>query len=385
MFKRIILSLCLCALAPQAGATAAPTTAPASLDALQARAAELLDQGKIPGAGVALFRAGEPLWIGGVGLADKATDRRIDADTRFAIGSITKTFTAIAILQQVERGRLRLDDEVATLLPELPIDNPWQASDPVRVVHLLEHTAGFDDMHFRNMQAKPGNSAAEEMARFSDELRVRWRPGERMSYSNPGYGLLGLILERVSGREQRDYISAEVLAPLAMHDTVWTREAAAETLAVGYEHDSGAPAPWDVVSMPAAGSLISSPADMAKLLGYFLSDGASAPSLLAPESLARMQRSETSLVARAGLQAGYGAGNYYSERAGIPLRGHSGGIEGFYSNLVYNRELGAGYVLLVNTLAASEQLKTLQTELITFAAGERGAPAAPAAVAADPQ
>jgi len=345
----------------------------------------LLDEGKIPGAGIAVFRDGKPLWIGGVGRADKANDRRVDADTRFAIGSITKTFTAIAVLQLVERGQLRLEDEVAKLLPELPIDNPWQASDPVRVVHLLEHTAGFDDMHFRNMLALPGHSAAQEVARFAAELRVRWRPGERMSYSNPGYGLLGLLLEKVSGREQREYISNEVLTPLGMLDTVWTREQAGPALAIGYEHETGAPAPWDVVSMPAAGSLISSPADLAKLLGYFLSDGASAPTLLEPESLARMQRTETTLVARAGLQVGYGAGNYYSERAGLPLRGHSGGIEGFYSNLAYNRELGIGYVLLVNTLGGEEQLKTLQNELLELlAAGKRKPPAA-AAVPADPQ
>jgi CubicO group peptidase (beta-lactamase class C family) len=381
MFRPLLSLVLLLSSSLHAEPSAQPPTTP---EALRARLNAVSGDAVLPGLGaVVVSPDGETLLLG-AGLADLESGRRADADTHFRIGSISKTFLAMAILQQVERGRLRLDDEVAKLLPDIRIDNPWQATDPVRVVHLLEHTAGFDDMHFSNMARIPGQDTAAEMARFTDEFRVRWRPGERMSYSNPGYGLLGYLLEKISGREQREAITEAVLLPLGMTATLWEPDMIRASLAQGYDPDSGVATPWDDTTMPAVGALVSTPRDMAKALAYFLSDGASVPGLLSADSLARMQRTETTLVARAGLQAGYGAGTEFGQRSGWALRGHSGGIPGYWANLVYNRQAGFGYVLLANVIS-SPQLSTAQRDLLAYATRDLPAPSAAQAVAADPQ
>lgn len=363
---------------------ATPQAPPADLAALQQEARRLLDEGGLPGIGVALLRDGEPLWIGGLGVADRGSGRLVEAETPFRIGSLTKTLTAMAILQQVERGRLSLDDEVRRLLPELPIDNPWEATDPVRVVHLLEHSAGFDDLHFRNVLAIPGQDRLEELQRFDRELRVRWRPGERHSYSNPGYGLLGLILERVTGMDGRDYLSRELLAPLGMRDGGWREAELGGRQALGHDHRDGRVLPWEEATLPLAGSLLASPRDMAALAGYFASGGASVPGLLSAASLARMERTETTLAARAGLRQGYGFGNHSAEREGRLLRGHSGGTEGYYANLVYDRDSGIALAFLTNTMQ-NAAIRPLQNLLLAFAAGDRAAPTPEPATLADPQ
>lgn len=382
--RRLLQAGAACLLLLGSAVSATPAAPPADLEALQQQAQRLLAEGDIPGIGVALLRDGEPLWIGGLGVADRSSGRVVAADTPFRIGSITKTLTAMAILQQVERGRLSLDDEVRELLPELPIDNPWEATDPVRVVHLLEHTAGFDDLHFRNVLAIPGQGTLEELQRFDRELVVRWRPGERHSYSNPGYGLLGLILERASGMPGRDYIDRELRAPLGMADGGWHEAALGGRQAFGHDHRDGRVLPWEESTLPLAGSLLASANDMAALAGYFLSGGASVPGLLSADSLARMERTETTLAARAGLRQGYGLGNISSEREGRLYRGHSGGTEGYYANLVYDRDSSIALAFLSNTME-SPTIRPLQNLLLGYAAGERAAPAAEAAVAADPQ
>src|SRR5688572_19569263 len=109
------------------------------------------------GASVAIVRRGEPPWVAGFGAADLATGRVASSETLFRIGSVSKPFVALAVLVLVDRGRLSLNDPVRTLVPEIRFDNAWESSDPVRVVHLLEHTTGWDDIHLRDY-AKDGSS-----------------------------------------------------------------------------------------------------------------------------------------------------------------------------------------------------------------------------------
>ena len=378
--KTFFLLLCMLV----GGLVSAQEARPIAIEDLPARLQEAVNQGEIPGLALVLIQEGELRYLGGAGIADRESGRLADANTHFRIGSISKMLVAIAIMQQVERGQLSLDDRVVELLPELPIDNRWRDSDPVRVKHLLEHTAGFDDMHFRNMPAVPGLDALQTMQRFDDELRVRWRPGERMSYANPGYGVLGVLLQRVTGEPAETYISREVLAALQMHDTVWSSDGIEASLAKGYDGSSMTPEPWDVISMPVAGALVSTANDMSKLLQFWLSKGASAPGLISRASFDRIERAETALAARAGLAAGYGLANSLGERAGWPMRGHSGGITGYYANLLYQPEANFGFVLLVNSVSAPG-IRPLQDDLVRLLAGNRAKPAAPAPEAAQPQ
>jgi CubicO group peptidase (beta-lactamase class C family) len=360
-------------------AVAAGPQAPTTLEALQARLRTLMDEDGIPGFGVVLIRNREPVWIGGLGVADSESGRRVDAQTRFRIGSATKAFLALALQREIRFGRLSLDTPVRALAPEIPIDNPWEATDPVRLVHVLEHTAGFDDFRYnRWLPASPDASTEQRVMQHAPMLRVRWRPGERASYSNTGYGLAGYLLEKVSGERVEGYISRHVIAPLGMADTVWA-DPPAEQAARSHPRDARAEYLDDRMSLPAAGALWSSPRDLAKLLMLWLSDGASAPGLVDANGIARSERPATSLAARAGLDIGFGLGNFATEYRGRRYHGHDGGTLGYTAWLRYDREHGNGFVALYNT--ASTTGRKLRDTLVDFLQHDLAPPMAVAAVA----
>lgn len=357
---------------------------PQDIAELQTRLqAEMVEQ-QIPALGVAVVRNGQLEWVGGLGVADQISARAADEHTLFRIGSISKALLALAVMREVEAGRMDLQASVSELAPEIPIDNPWQATDPVRLVHLLEHTAGFDDMHFRRMERDPtAANTFEQMVQFAPEFRVRWRPGERQSYSNPGYGLVAYLLEKSTGRAAQDYISDEVLARLGMLDTRWTIDGVAERAAVGYEQASTEAVPQSDLSMPTVGALWSTPADMARLLQFHLSGAASAPELISPASLRRIETPMSSLASRAGLKVGYALANYVSDIDGWRLRGHSGGLPGYLAYLAYHPEQQFGFVVMMNTIP--ERSRPLRALLVSYLSQDLAKPIASAPVEPDPQ
>src|SRR6266853_6916177 len=119
---------------------------PKTLPELQQAMKDVLNKEHVPGAGVALVANGAVLWCGGIGEADITTKRPVSCDTEFRVGSISKTFVALALLKLQEEGRINLYARLQDVVPEIPFRNRWEAMRPVRIVHLLEHTAGFDDM-----------------------------------------------------------------------------------------------------------------------------------------------------------------------------------------------------------------------------------------------
>src|SRR6266850_3542670 len=121
---------------------------PKTVEELQKAMKDVLDKEHVPGAGVALVANGQLLWCGGIGKADIATGREMSCDTEFRVASISKTFVALALLKLQEEGKINLYARLQDVAPEIPVKNRWEATKPVRIVNLLEHTAGFDDMEF---------------------------------------------------------------------------------------------------------------------------------------------------------------------------------------------------------------------------------------------
>ncbi|MGI4834772.1 MAG: serine hydrolase domain-containing protein [Janthinobacterium lividum] len=339
------------------------STLPALTDSIR----QVLAKEHMPGLLLVLTTRDSVLYAGGLGVANVITQQPVTAHTLFRIGSVTKTFVAVGLLQLVAQGKLHLNDEVRQIAPEIPIDNPWEATDPVRVVHLLEHTAGFDDMHLNhvyNLTATDPRGVAG-VAVFRPELRCRWRPGERMSYANPGYEVVGYLLEKFSGQPYEQYLAQHLLRPLGMPDaTAALRPAGNPQLAQGYAYEAGqyrAVPPLPIYAGP-AGSMSASAADMAAWVQFFLRDFhlPSGAALLPPGSLHEMETEHSSLAARAGLGGSYGLANAAMTTGGKALfRGHNGGIGGFISSFAYCQELGLGYALSNNSghsLARVERL-----------------------------
>ena len=329
------------------------------------------------------------LYAGGLGEANIAAHQPVTAHTLFRIGSITKSFIALGLLQLIEQGKLHLNDEVRKIAPEIPIDNPWEATDPVRVVHLLEHTAGFDDMalnRFINLTATDLSGRAS-VELFRSELRCRWRPGERLAYSNPGYQAAGYLLEKFSGQPYEQYLTQHFLRPLGMPNATPTRRPAAlPQLAQGYSYtaDHYEAQPLLALYPGAAGAMNASAADMARYVQFFLHDGRTAEgtALVQPASLREMETMHSTLAARSGLPTGYGLANYAVTIKGKAIfRGHGGSIPGFISALGYNRELGLGYALSNNGYKRHSRIELLVQQFLLRQA-PRISPPAPVALAA---
>src|SRR5205814_10172094 len=115
-----------------------------TLQELQQAMKEVLENEHVPGAGVALVANGVVLWCGGIGDADIATKRAVSCDTEFRVGSISKTFVALALLKLQEEGRVNLYARLQDAAPEISFKNQWEPTQPARIVNLLEHTAGLE-------------------------------------------------------------------------------------------------------------------------------------------------------------------------------------------------------------------------------------------------
>ena len=346
---------------------------PQSLQEFQSAAARVLDETGVPGAGLALVRQSGIEWTGGVGYADRDRKTPVTSDTGFRVGSISKTFVAMSLVQLSEDGLIDLDAPVAEVAPQVDIDNQWEETHPVRVINLLQHTAGFDDMHFNEVYVRSGEAerSLEEVLRINPRSRrVRWQPGTRMSYSNPGYAVAGLILENTASMPYEDYIAQEIFAPLSMTNSTFRLTPDVETrLAQGYAGPEGPPVGFKQIYLRPAGNMISTPADLGRFVQMLLGWGELGDAFVVdPEYLGNMEAPRTTLAAAAGLRNGYGSGIASTIDLPYKVLGHNGAIDGFISSYAYSPSRDVGYVVLLNSTGAraGEAMRRLSTLSIGY-------------------
>jgi CubicO group peptidase (beta-lactamase class C family) len=343
---------CVALWTPAAWAAEEDEPAPRSLEELQQRIQAVLEETKTPGIGLALVNRDGTEWVGGIGLADVASGRPATADTLFRIGSVSKMFVALSVLALVEDGRLSLDDTAASRAPEVQFSNPWEDSDPVRVVHLLEHTAGFDDISLREYadNREPPIPLAEGLALRPASRTSRWRPGTRHAYCNAGPAFAARIVEHVTGATFEQWVRERFFQPLQMDTATYLKPDDPAKLATLYYSDGTTPQPYWNICMRPAGSINASAAEMANLVRFLLNRGwFEGRQLLSPESIERMEHPASGFAARAGLATGYGLANYTSRQRGFIFRGHDGGVNGGAANLAYLPAHGVGYVFMINS------------------------------------
>src|SRR6267154_1386894 len=344
---------------------------PKTLEEVQRSIKGELDKTHVPGAGVALISRGELLWCGGIGDADIASKRPVTCDTEFRVGSISKTFVALALLKLQEEGKVNLYARLQDVAPEIPFKNRWEATHPVRIVDLLEHTAGFDDMEpseVYNVRDRYDFSLIEVFRRFQEPQTVRWPPGTRMSYANPGNAIAAYLIEKTTGKPFDQYIREMFLRPMGMeHADYPFTEANKALLATAYEGNPPKASGFPFIYLRPAGDLKASPGELAKLVQFLLRRGkAGDAQLVKPESILRMETPETTLAAKSGLRLGYGLCNYSSVEGGVVTHGHDGGIDGFISSYRYMPEQNWGYVILLNSDNSQQALEGLNHLAIDF-------------------
>jgi CubicO group peptidase (beta-lactamase class C family) len=242
-----------------------------------------MSQQQIAGVQVAVVRNGETLLVKGYGIDSVEPRRDVDPhQSLFRIGSISKTFTWLSLMQLAERGRLKLDDPINAHLPD-ELDVPDGGFEqPIRIVDLMSHTAGFEDVLQGLFVAEDASLLSlQEQLRQRRPQRVR-EPGKLMSYSNYSTALAGAIVAHVSGMEYESYVEQNILAPLALRHTTFREQYApkeglpkpmaaelAARMAQNIESRNGtwqAIAHEHIVSMAPAGAAASTAADMARYM-----------------------------------------------------------------------------------------------------------------------
>ncbi|MFN3347188.1 MAG: serine hydrolase domain-containing protein, partial [Candidatus Bipolaricaulaceae bacterium] len=218
---------------------------------------ERMRRTRLPGVSLALVRGDEVVYARGFGFRDLEKKLPATPATAYGIGSITKSFTALAILQLAEEGKLSLDDPVEKFLP-LKI-RPF--GEPIRIWHLLTHTAGvpalaYAEAELRWEQGTGGRPLA--LATVEDFLAwlngaadwVEARPGQRWFYLNEGYILLGGIMEKLSGLAYADYVRKRILGPLGMTSTGFLGEDVPELATPYVVPAEGQPKPGKIRPIP---------------------------------------------------------------------------------------------------------------------------------------
>jgi CubicO group peptidase (beta-lactamase class C family) len=250
---------------------------------------------EVPGAVLVVVRRGEIALARGFGRADLERDVPVDPErTVFRVASVSKLFTATAALQLAERGALALDDDVNRHLRAFRVPDAF--GEPIRVRHLLTHTAGFDD-RLMGMASAREERREPLQAHLARRLPARvFPPGRFFSYSNYGMALLGAVVEEASGQPFERYVEEQLLAPLGMARSSFAPGPALRAdLATGYYRRGGAwrPLAFDWLHVGPAGGLVSTGSDMGRFLLAQLGGGAlTGARILRPETLAEMHRQQ---------------------------------------------------------------------------------------------
>ena len=341
MSRRPIFSLvafCV-SLVLAAGSAAAQASLSAAIDAIVEAP---IKAGKVAGASVAVVRGGHTLVERGYGLADLQLDVPTPPRAIYEIGSVTKQFTAAAILLLAEDGKLSLDDELTKFLPEYPT-----AGHRVTLRHLLNHTSGikgYTEMPEVGSMMATKKTSAEIVKLFSSQP-FDFAPGEDLIYNNSAFFVLGLIIEKASGQTYADFIKSRLFDKIGMTDSSYCSERTVQKRKVhGYDTVNGAlvlKAAIDHGWPYAAGSLCSSAHDLVlwnrALHGGKVLSAGSYRAMITPASL------------NDGAATRYTMGLGVTSTGGRRLIAHGGGIFGYLSQLDYYPDEDLTIVVLFNT------------------------------------
>ncbi|MBC5991467.1 serine hydrolase domain-containing protein [Pontibacter cellulosilyticus] len=341
---------------------------PNTIEELRIAILQVLEETGAPAAGIALVDKRGPVWVEGLGMADREKAIPANEETMFRIGSSSKIFVALAILKLQEQGKLSLKDKVRDLVPEIEFTNPWEATNPILVEHLLEHTTGWDDIHLPEITHNDPGTTLKEGLDFHPHSRTsKWVPGTRMAYANSGPAVAAYIVEKVSGQTYEDYIRKNFFAPMGAETMTYFlsedyKQKGATLYKEGRPNDY-----WHLITRP-SGAINASPKDMAKMLQLFINRGkANGNQLVSESSLERMKSPSTTSGAKAGLKYGYGLGLYTSDYNGYTYYKHGGSVGAGKSDFSYLPEYGIGYSVQTNSdnTAAIRKIGTLIREYQT--------------------
>ena len=293
----------------------------------------------MPGLAYAVVQQGEVTEIGATGVKRLGSEEPISPDTPFVIGSISKSFTALAVMQLAEAGQLSLDDPISRHLPAFS----GSASGAITIRQLLSHTSGFSTFQGLNSPGETGDHAdviAQRAARLA-AVSPAYGPGERWEYSNANYQVLGRLIEVISGQSFPDYIQANILQPIGMNHSLVSDGAVHVEMATGHR-------PWFGSKRPMAdarthlgtapqGGVVASASDLARYMQVMMNGKSDVISARAKVAMMQPASAESPF---------YGFGWFLdTEAATVSHSGYSPGVETLLTMVPGERK---GVVVLVN-------------------------------------
>jgi CubicO group peptidase (beta-lactamase class C family) len=387
----ILLSGCATAREPQ-GSTANPALAERgrALASLDAYIESEMKRIKAPGLGITIVSGGAAILEKGYGFANREAGKKVDADTIFNVGSVSKLFTNAAIMKLVEAGKVDLDAPVTTYIPELSLKTRGSSFSDVTVRSMLTHHSGMPSDLARNFffgQTAPANhtTAFRSLPMDLEGSYVATAPGTIFSYSNLSFSLLGIVIERASGMSFEDYVQEAVLKPLGMDSSSFNfKPLLSGRYSKGY---LGGKQP---VNMPAirdipAGQLSSSAHDMSLFLEAALASARGGDGLLRPGTMKAVLTQQNANVP---LDFDFRIGLTWwlmdiPELPGLVVAGHGGDLPPFHSLILIVPEKDVGVEINVNNAEGAGSLelrniavRALRTAIALKDGGESLAPGA---------
>lgn len=312
-----------------------------------------METASIPGLALGVVDGDQVVYLKGYGIAGP-DGRAVTAQTPFILGSTSKSFTALAIMQLVEAGKIDLDASVTTYLPWFHTGDA-AASAQITVRNLLHQNSGLPTYEGRQGIADndQGSMALENGVRALASVQLSQPAGQGYEYANENYDILGLIVQTVAGQSYEDYVRSAIFAPLQMnHSAAALSDPAAAELATGYRHWFFWPvafaAPYPRRTTP-SGFLISSAEDMTHYLIAQLNGGVYGnQQLLSPQGIATLHTPG----AKIGPLSSYGMGWVIQGQPGATAIWHNGDVSNFHANLLLLPDQHIGIVILINVSKA---------------------------------
>jgi CubicO group peptidase (beta-lactamase class C family) len=287
------------------------------------------------------------------GMADLELNVPMQPDMVFRIGSITKQFTAVAILQLMEQGKLSLQDEITKYIPDYPTNGHV-----IKIEHLLSHTSGIKS--YTNVPEFAGyirlDKTPEEAINLFKNLPMEFAPGTKWNYNNSGYFLLGYIIEKVSGKKYGEYVEENFFKKLGMNNSYYGSDTRLiKNRASGYQPGEGGVVNADIMSMTlpySAGSIQSTVEDL-----FIWNQALHSYKIINKETLDKAF-SEYKLIDGKGTKYGYGW--FLRQIQGSPTIEHGGGINGFLTNGIYLPEEDIFVAVFSNSNGKSPDLVSMK-------------------------
>ncbi len=324
---------------------------PLDTDAIDAYIENLMAENQIPGLALSIVHDNELVYTQGYGVTGP-DGTSVTPQTPFILGSTTKSFTALAVMQLVEAGKIDLDASIQTYLPWFTLADLEEAKQ-ITIRHLLTQTSGISALDGEKDMTNDdmSDTALEDNIRGLGDISLNRPVGESHAYANTNYDILGLIVQAVSGQSYESYIEDHIYTPLEMANSYTSKaEAEANGMAVGHTYYFGSPTVFDDAPHPRgklpAGFLISSAEDLGHYLIAQLNEGQYGDAqILSPESIALMQQPA---IEYGNNGESYAFGWRAKVVGGEPSVRHGGDTSNFHSDLAFSPNRGWGVAVVIN-------------------------------------